>query len=500
MKQTFFRCSAGALALCALHACSDPISDVQIETWEPEIAAPIINTSFTLRDALDQTNFSDYLSEDEDSGLRLTLDQKIFDVRPASSVNVPNLLVPLLDTVTRYNLADEDLDFGLNKAQFTDGYILYRFTNDKTETVTVDVTTPSFMSDGLPLRGILTIPAGETLADSVPASLYEMDLGDEGEVVVDYSATTSSGEQVKLIFGAISLSSVDFNYAEGTLAALDVDLGQDSIELDMLEVFEEGSIELVDATAKLIVSNEVGVPFAISTTESVANLRDGSVAVFNSPLSEGFAFDYPSMAEGQTAKTSELIIDNTTSNFVEVINKFPTQLKMNLLGQANPEDLQERFFIHRDARLSGRIELDMPLAVRFNGFEINEEFAFDGSSLAEAIEAAFVLNVDNGFGLQAQVQVYFKDDAGVTIDSLFPALTEIIASAEVDELGATLSSTQLRTEIELPSDRLAALSASRAASVKLRLFSPEEGAQVTRLYYDNRLGVQLGARVTTRPF
>ncbi len=490
---------AAGVSVALLSACSDPINDVKFENWEPEVAAPLLDTRFSLRDVLASTNFANYLTEDANSALRLRVEQQLFDFAPANSLKIPTLTVPLLDTVTSYSLAEAD-DFGLQRIDLSAGDLVFTFYNNHSEEATITLTAANFTLAEKPLVHTFSVPAGETLKDSVAAHGYKFAVGDDQLLDIRYTAKLASGADVALALGALSLRRAEFSYAEGSLDMLEFDLGADSLGLNFLEVFEPGQVALIDPVATLTVENEVGAPFQLSTTTAFATTREGDKIEFSSGLNHGFLFEYPSLQEGKVSKTSEIILDRETSNLVDILNVFPSALELGLQGRVNPDSLTERFFIHRDARVKGNFELDMPLAVRFDNFALDAAFVFDASSFDQAESAAFRLLINNDFGLEAATQVYFYDANEALIDSLFAEPTVVLAAAEIDEFGATTASVQQLTEVEVDKAAITQLAATRSAVVRVFLSSPEGGSQTTRLYNDNELGVQLGVRITTTPF
>ncbi|MFK8058259.1 MAG: hypothetical protein AB8F78_19195 [Saprospiraceae bacterium] len=499
MKNTLYRYAAVGVAMMFLAACSDTISDVQFENWEPEIAAPVLDTRFTLRDALADSDFSDYLTEDTNSAINIRITQALFDVVPGELLNVPSIVVPLLDTATSYNLEDEGIDLAVSRMDLTGGQVKYIFRNDYPEDAVVTITTANWILDGQPLQHTYTVPGLTTTADSVQLSTVSLVVPPSGDIDVNYKATLTTGVDVRLTLGTVNFKGTDFSYAEGSLDAIELDLGTDSIATDYFDAFEVGTVGLVDPVARLVIQNEIGAPFELMTNVAFATTRDGENIKLETPLTQGFTFEYPSLAEGRLSKTSELIIDRETSNLVDVLNSFPESISLGLQGTANPDSLEETFFIHRDARLKGVFEVDIPLALEFNGFQLEQEFAFDGSSIAEALEAAFLLRVDNGFGLEAATQVYFYDGNGALLDSLLAAPEIIVAAPEVDQQGAAVASIEKTTEVVIPPSKIANLAKSRFAKVEVTLKSPSTGAQYTQLFYDSSIGIKLGARITVKP-
>jgi len=497
-------CLASALALglvaVAMSGCSDPITDLAFESWEPEYALPVANTRFTLRDALQNTQFADYISEDENSALRLTTYQELYASTPGEMLELPTLAIPLAESETRFMISEADVEFDFTQIDFSGGYLVYQFFNDQFEPVTVQLTTSNLTLDGAPMQVSLEVPPGVLAKDSISAAGYRYQIGVDGILSVDYSATTLATNQVVTIAGgALTLRDPQYDYIVGVLPTLEVSMGSDSVELDVLEVFEPGSITLVNPVATIIVDNEVGAPVRLQGVETEGLLRDGTRMQFDSPLSRGFDFDYPTAEEGRVSKRSTLQIDRENSNLVDVLKAFPTAISLALNAQVNGDSLQETFSMYRDARVAAALDIDIPLDIRFNGFELEESFAFDGAGFEQAKAAAFRLVIDNGFGLTAATQVYFYDEAEVLLDSLFESSIVVAQAASLDETGELYQATELVTEVELDDQRLAALKNSSSATVRLRLDTPESESQPTRLFYDNSIGIQLGARITVKP-
>ena len=492
-------CLAAGAALLCLAGCSDPITDVTFEDWQPELAAPVLNTSFTLRDAIGQTEFADYVSEDARGALRVQISQPIFDLQPAATLELPTIVVPLLDSTTAFDLEELGVGVGLHEVQLEGGQLVVNFTNVLDEAVEVRVQSTSILPDGAPLDRSYTVAPSSTLADTSALIGSALDFGADLTLHVAYAARRPDGRPVVFPAGAVRIEAAEFVVARGTLEALEADLGRDTVDLSFLEAFEPGTVGLVDAALRIDFENEIAAPFTISTDTATALLRDGAELPFVSALVPGFDLDYPRAGE-TVAAASSLLIDRETSNLVDVVNQFPTGLVLDLVGLANRDSLAEVFEVRREARLRAHLAVDLPLALEFDGFELAQELDFDPSSLAEAETAGFVLHVDNEFGLTADVQVYFRGADGVVVDSLFDAYARVIDAAEVDDFGEAVAATRASTEVELTKAQIDRIAASAGAEVRVRLYSPSTGEGLTRLYYDNRISVKLGARVGVRPF
>ena len=500
MNQTNLRQAAGLLTLLGVCACADPITDVQIDEWEPEVALPLLETSFTLRDALSGTTFEEYIEEDDAGALRIAYSERLFDVPIGERFPLIPLVFPLFSP-------ESELDFGqlattlpISRLRTSDNRAIVELRNPYTSAAVVDIRSDHFDLDGRPLRRTLSIPAGETVADTFDVARAQFDLGEDGMVRLSYEADLADGrEGVQLSAGFFRLEPGVFEYAEGAINHVDFSLDLDSLELSFFDALEPGSISLVDPAAKLIVDNSVNAPVRLSLPDSYFGYRDGRLEALTSPLSGGLDFAYPAIDEGPVSKRSELVFNSSTSNFAELLSGLPTVLDFNFHCAVNADSLTERFSIHRDSRVSASVEIDVPLALEFNGFLLEQTFALPGSSFEQAADVEFLARVTNGFGLGVKLQATFYDAADRELLVAFPAPVQILEPAAVDALGKTTAATQTEVRIEIPREDIAVIAQASSMKVALVLDSPEgtdDTAGFTQLFYDNQVAIKLGALIT----
>ena len=500
---TVHRLPLGALLACAAAlsatGCVETFSDIAIEDHEPVFAAPILNTAFTLEDALAGTPFDEPLTSDADGGLLLHVSQEIVARTPGDELEIPTILVPITDTAMRFDPAAFGAELPVSRVDLVDGTLTYAFRNDFPEEATVVLRSPDLREDGIPFEAALVVPALSDASGALDFDALTLDLGD-GALDLSYVATlATSRTRTRLTVGSLELASRDWSYAEGALEDLTLDLGLDSTDVDFFSEIADGGIELVNPSVTLRVDNEVGAPFLLRSSVAHARLRDGSTRALESPLTEGHVFDYPRDPAGELLRSSSLTFDSSTSNVRELINLYPRNIAVGLEGVANPEQLEETYFIHRDAQLRATLDVEIPLEVQFREFRVEESVGFDGSSLEEAEELAFLLRVSNGFALDATVQFYFYDLDSNLVDSLFARPTTMLEAAEVDQRGATVAPTDKLTEIVVDADRIPNLARTRILRAVLDLTTPRGVGGRTKLYYANELAVQMGARVKVKP-
>ncbi len=501
MNTPFFRQAAGLLALLGAASCMDPISDVAIEDWTPEVAAPLLQTSFTLRDAISNTTFATHITEDAAGALHVGMTKELFNVKVGQQFKVPKITLPLFQRNTVIDFNDLGIDMPVSRIDLETVEVIIKFTNDYGSDATILVESDNFTIDETSFAHRISVPAQSSGTDTLYFDRTRLALSDQGKLSMSYRADLADGQtDVQLFGGSFTLEAKEFAYAEGYLSDLTFDLGLDSVSFDFLDAFEPGTVALINPRAKLVVDNSVGAPVRLSATSSTVGLRDGRYLAMTSPLDRGLDFLYPTREEGNVIKTSELLFDRETSNLETVLNYLPNSLNLGIRCAVNADTLKEKFFIYRDAVVRGRLEVDVPLALKFTKFEIRKALAINTSSFDEAESASFLLRVENGFGLGAAAQVRFLDRDSVEIATLFPAPVAILAAAQVDAFGRVIAPSTSNLEIEVSRAALRRISSAASAEVVLTLDSPTgTGAQFTQLFYDNSIAVKLGAKVSVKP-
>ncbi len=502
MNTHTLRQAAGLLTLFSFSACIEPFSDVAIDNWTPEVAAPLLSTSFTLRDAIRNTEFAAKLTEDSKGALHIGINEELFELNVGDRFEIPKLAIPLLKNETVINFRELGIELPISLIDFEDVRVVVQFINAFPSEATVELTSDNFTADGKPFLHSIKVGPGASATDTIHFDKTRFAISDRDDVTMRYAATLADGSKdVQMVGGLFSLQAKDFTYAEGYLSDLAFDLGLDSVRFDFLDAFEPGTVSLVNPRGRLVIENSVGAPVRLKTYTSEVLLRDGTPVALTSPLDAGIDLVYPTKAEGHVAKRSELIFDRETSNLEQVFNHLPNAVNLGIGCTVNAEKLKQKFFLHRDATVRGRLEVDVPLALQFKQFKVRKALALDASSLENAESASFLLRVENGFGLAAKAQVRFLDKDSVEVATLFPAPVAVLASATVDAFGRVTSPTSTDIDIVVAKDNLRRISTAVSAEVILTLDSPQgTGAPFTQLYYDNTIAVKLGAKVAVKPF
>ena len=502
-RRSFFALLPAGLALVA--GCREPITDIALDDWEPEVAVPLLTTRFTLADALTGAEFADDLTTDDDGLIRLSLEADLFDEAPGAILDFEEVLLPLLDTAAAYTPEELDVPYGVTYVELGAGTIVAAFVNDRPVPLEVSLSVPDIVADGSAYARTFTVPPFGSFEDELAVAQVQLGTGASGLFELGYTATTPTGERVQAAAGALAIRTAGYTYAEGRFAGMSVDLSRDSILLDMLGAFEVGSVELAEPSITITVENETGVPLLVSSPEAFVAGREGDSVSIESELRAGVRVD--AAAPQDSFSTTRIVVDGANSNFADVVNRFPEALIFALRGAADVDATnRDDYPVRRSDRLRGHLAFDAPLGAHFRRFRLHEQFDFDASQLANARSATFSMLVANEFELAVDAQVYFYDAVGEPIDSLFAAPRRIVEASrtadggEPDPARAALKTPGLnKLSIPLTEHQLERLPDTRSASVLLYVTSPEGGDRVTTLRADDEMSVQLGVVVGVDP-
>lgn len=491
------------LGLVAAGGCADPFTDVAFDNWEPEVALPLLATTFTIEDALRGAEFAERLDGDSSGVLALTLQSELFDAAPGEVLDFERIVLPLRDTAGAYTPEELDVPYGVTRIDLNAGLAIASFANDFPVDLDVTVRLPGVTADGAPYERSFVVPALSTVDDTLRVRRATLATDEDGRFRLGYTATTPEGQRVVVTLGVVQFVTDGYSYAEGSFADLEVDLSRDSIALAFLDAFEPGSVALDDPSITIAVENETGVPLRVRAPEAYVVGRQGQRVNLRSDLDGGVVI--APAAAGEAFASTVVKLDRDNSNLAEAVNRFPGAVVLALSGGAEaPAGEPGRFAVRRADRIRGTLTFEAPLNARFRGFEMRERFDFDASPLADARVATFFLGVASDFGLAVDAQVYFHDAAGQTFDSLFARPTRVaLAEDNAEPLPNQRYDAKGRpvheVEIPLSNRQVETLADARGASVLVRVTSPRGGLGATTLHSDDEMSVRLGARVGVDP-
>jgi hypothetical protein len=319
---------------------------------------------------------------------------------------------------------------------------------------------------------------------------------------IDSTGNVISISLLDSILVSYSLIDIVPQYVKGYMGQHQVSTGAVTEPLTFFNKVLGGTFDLEQMSVGFSVVNRMGVDGTITVNqiESLDNKTGQSVALqapfVGTPLPVKRAFENPTLDGITTFSLTE-----SNSNIDQLIENKPSSLTYDLDLSVNPQGNKYNYqdFVNYDKTLEVSLDAEIPLSITANGLTLQDSFDFDFnlSSGASAVTGATLyFLVDNGFPLSAFVQVYFTDDLGMPIDSLFTA-PSFVAPGELDNATCIVNeSKRSRLVTTFNAARLDQLEASTRAIVRATLSTSSSTgcAGPLKIYSDYGLSFKLTGR------
>lgn len=249
--------------------------------------------------------------------------------------------------------------------------------------------------------------------------------------------------------------------AHGYIGKKSVNIGPSEIDFDLFNKIKSGNIELQDVDFTIEVDNGIGA----AAVARITNLT--SENKFGDQLALTFKSDNDTMqiaaatelseGSGSIHTNSSRTLTPDTSNIDKFIENLPNKITYEVDVQLNNNVDESTItkaeivssppnFIYHGDNIKANLNMEVPLSIITDSLVLVDtlDFSLQTEEGNEVESGIFKLLVDNGFPLDATTSMYFLDDNGVVLDSLWSDQT--IYRASVDFNGKV--STKTRTIIE----------------------------------------------------
>lgn len=483
------------------------IDSVQVGDWTPELAAPLVNTSLTTEDLLGNID-NTTLQVAPDQFLTLIYEGEDYFIDSDSLFElIPDFQVPVTfpDSVFAFPY---DLPNGID-ISFIDvrsGFVSVAIVP---QTVNADVTV--YIPE-LTLNGVMfeeTFPVSTFGAvKTYDVSNYTLTPNQDTlflrhkavltGTTTPYTLQPASGGGPPVIWG---FSDFTYLYAEGYLGPGSFNIDRDTIEVDFYNTVVNGNFYFEDPKIIIDIDNAFGFPVRISVPTAEVITTNGSIVPINSPtLASGVNINYPLLSEVGQSKQTQIIIDQTNSDLPAVLAAQAQFIDYQIVPLANPDaDPTIVGFFDENSFFSLKATVELPLWGYSTGFSARDTIAIDLSEFDDVIEGEFVSRTTNGFPIDADMQIYFRDASGNVIDSLLTSDQRVIAAAPVGSDDRVISSEIKDTRSAIDETRWAFIKNSTVDIVIAgKLTTLNNGSESVKIYNDYQLDTRLAFRGTVR--
>ncbi len=456
--------------------------------WDTELLAPLINTSLSINNILPDS----ILQTTPDSSLKIVYQNDIFNLSLDTLFAIPDTIlkkgynIPLNITLqpgqvvfsnniseTTYNLKDVKL----RKVIIKSGFVKYVIKSKIHEVTDFTYSIPCAKLNGVPFSINVSVPAalGNTsgiYSNTYDLSGYEFTLTGKNNNKVNtiYTSLTAlispSGSPVAVtpadsLIIENSFSDIIPYYAKGYFGQTTINIGPDQTAFTMFNKITDGTIKLKDVSFNLDIENPIGIEAKLFVDNlSSINTKKNTTVNLISPIINAYTpktIDFATDNNGHLPiypAYKNIVLNNSNSNIKQLIENLPDQLGYTIKIQTNPRgDINNQGdFIYSDRLLKTKLNMEIPLALAADNLTLMDTLNFNITKEGAAQHVnngTLTLFANNGFPMDASIQLYLLNKNNAIKDSIFPSINTIY-QASVD---ANLKVTQKKiTKLALPID------------------------------------------------
>jgi hypothetical protein len=296
----------------------------------------------------------------------------------------------------------------------------------------------------------------------------------------------------------MQMNNLKFRHMFGHFGTYNYSLPLDTVEIKMFNSSQSGAINFVDPKLRIDVTNSFGVSTEGTFTAFIGQSNSQSLVPLTG-LPTPLVISAPPPTNPIVSQFTSLCLNSTNSNFPDFFTNLTNKIIYKLDATFNPNGNNGApNFVADTSRLGVSVKAELPLWGSAGKVVMIDTLDFELPEYIDDMERAVVrVNVENGFPLESQIQVYFTDTSHVIIDSLVHENAYVIASGAVDGNGKVEQSGTAITDITIDKARWQNLHDQNAKRiiVKGSLATYNNGATDVRIYNTYALDVRIGARV-----
>ena len=456
----------------------DDLGDASLQ-FDGDYATSLLTATMEIEDIVGDLDSSTTVELDQDGLLHLIYRGK-FTQRSSTDIfaSIPFFPIIVPDSFFSFPYAAPN-GMVLQFVRLKSATITYACESPFTEDITLEIELPEVLDPvtGETYKHYSDIPYS---GQSPSSGSGVMDLTgwhltpDSGNINIRYTAILPDGSRVLLDNFFMYFQNFEASYLQGYLGQEIYDLPRDTILIDFFDGWLGGGVTFAEPSINVNVENSFGLPVrSVSNYMSILNL-DGSILELQSDaLEDGVDFAYPALDEVGESKFTSFTLDNTNSNIVDIFSNRPVAVDYDLDALGNPDSDQAIVGFATDSSFfSINVFVDLPVYVNANNFTFRTIVEIGENELAGDFDFADYITLkivsDNNIPIDLGLQLFFRDENGVALDSLFDTNladllpdNAIIKAAEVDADGYSISTTHNEIEIDVPKEKFEAFLAMR---------------------------------------
>lgn len=470
-------------------------------TLRPEIALPLLNTTFTIDSLLPRISAQGIETDLVGDGLvMLAFEDSLYRFQGEELLVLNSFSAPIENGTTTIPLPF--LGGGtITQATVKTGRFRYSLSIGLPGEYDLVINLPDAQIGGQPLTLTRTIagPAdveGDTLLDG-----YSFVMPD-GTFDFTYSLREKTiNQEIPAQSFVVGMDTTEFTQVRGNFSDFMLDPFVIVRESGLLGRFTGEDVSLFNPRLIFTVRNTIGAPIAIRFNSFRGVTPDfESIDLEGDMIDNGVDLSFPNINQVGQTRTTVVQLDNSNSNMSAFANFLPSTFRIDWQFGFVGSQPEQTYFITEEnsAEVDLRTEIPLDFSARnllyVDTFRLKAELP--SSDLVEWAE--FKLLTDNGMPLDLALQIYFMDSTYAILDSVISDGGQLVTAAPVDNMGRANGASSNELTVRLTDTDYQIAATSEFLSYRLTLNSTDLGSVPVRLFSGDTLGLKLGLRTQLR--
>ncbi|MCF8331440.1 MAG: hypothetical protein K9H84_03225 [Bacteroidales bacterium] len=498
--------------------------------WNPEIAAPVINSSVSMLDLVNESDEQQW-QVDPDNLVSLIYKNKIFSKTAQELIKLNNQdtssiynwsipgSIPAGDSVSNtfiytmslYTVSNEIVD----TLVFKSGNLQFNIESDLNYDAKIEITIPGLVKNGLPFHTVMPFNYSGSIPHSVVKNLnisgYAAHFTHSGQnnmlsstIKITVYGDSNPNNSPYFFNVESAFSNIMFNRIYGYFDQYTFNMDEDTVDI---KLFDNDFVNLTieSPSVNLQFLNSFGIPGMFSFNE-IKTYRDPDevniTKLSGTPLDD-ILIDHPGLNQVGDVIITEKTLNQTNSNITDAFAIKPKYFIHDLEGISNPSGPTYNFALDTSVLAVNAITR-LPLHGTASGFSLNDTIDFDMSEGlgedAEMESAELQVYMKNGFPIDTKVQVYFADTNMVILDSLFSSKENILMAADPGPAPDFKVSVPVEkwTYIKKEKQSISNILDAKRAIINVEASTVNDGNSTVKIYSDYTVDIKVGVKAAIK--
>ncbi|MEK6479653.1 hypothetical protein WJR50_19075 [Catalinimonas sp. 4WD22] len=412
----------------------DDFRDIEVLAPSPSLSLPILNTNLKVSDLI-RTDDGGLLEKNSDGSYSLFYRQNIqskmvgeyFPPIPSQQFS-DNVSLGL--SAPAFSLAPEPVSFEgeiplelgeltLYKIECKQGELSVAINSDYNHDLNVTLTLPEILdANEEPLILDFNLPswASNYSIQTKDLAGYSLNIDQEKINYIMEVSIVGSGNAIDAtdkIYFDLNMMDIDFSYLEGNFKEISIPVDADTLKIPFLANAVNGEVAL-NPNLKLDFINSFGAPIAPDFSNIYVKRKSGVVVQLEDEGESHFfsgEYEFPYLQDrNELPAMKTQLVDRTNSNLEDAFAELPRGIAYLFGFELNSTE-GDTSFVSENSSIGIDMEVELPLEGRFD-IVLEDTIAVDLGFDQEVEELKVLIKTENGFPIDAGLQIFFLDKEG----------------------------------------------------------------------------------------